>query len=501
MCGILGWQFVPGANLNYYQRAMLTYILADEMESRGRDSFGVAMWNPEITESPEPIVDKDLGAITVNGVDTLNDTMVCDAVLGHTRAATVGAVTRPNSHPFAIGDVLGVHNGSVHNYREMNEKYKRNFDVDSMHIFAHLNDGLDMSELSVYGTIVFARKSEDYRRFWYARTEHGNLEVAKFGTDVDNHSLVVFASTKWALKKIADKCKLEMKMYLIDPKKLYFIEGGVSYDAMTPIDLESRVEKKTSSQSATRSGLYGYNSDGNDDGPGYDARRIIALGELDEKDFSDLVYVSPVPAAIMNTDAMPRVFMGGGVRQVLCTDCNHYASMHISGFCAHPACTRTTVCKNRMPLCEACGDYLIDTIHKESITVPGKVWCGICSKMCDHRMSKKERKTLRKQAKNHKRTANDTVDAAFDNCRCCDHILLIAESRAIGMCYPCRRRYLRTTDRFRALPTICQAANCTSMLFTETDIFLKTCMSCRKTNGITDQQAIALAASGGDNGS
>lgn len=43
-------------------------------------------------------------------------------MLGHTRAATTGALTKTNAHPFHFGDIVGVHNGQMGAYNDPNEE-------------------------------------------------------------------------------------------------------------------------------------------------------------------------------------------------------------------------------------------------------------------------------------------------------------------------------------------------------------------------------------------
>ena len=42
-----------------------------------------------------------------------NDTI---SIIGHTRAATTGAVTTRNAHPFSYGSIIGAHNGIIDNW-------------------------------------------------------------------------------------------------------------------------------------------------------------------------------------------------------------------------------------------------------------------------------------------------------------------------------------------------------------------------------------------------
>src|SRR4029077_386684 len=179
MCGIYGWQIRPGHKLSTYESTILGLTLAEEMEDRGRDSFGGLFWpnpeaEPEMVTTPEVeeeaktkdkgvlIVRRGLGKATEKDPEFLQKFASTQIMFGHTRAATMGATTIKNTHPFVVGDVIGVHNGMVYNHYNLKKKYNRDYDVDSQHIFAHINAGLDLEELDGYGTALWTRQSEGY---------------------------------------------------------------------------------------------------------------------------------------------------------------------------------------------------------------------------------------------------------------------------------------------------------------------------------------------------
>lgn len=161
-------------------------------------------------------------------------------IVGHNRSATKGKIAPENAHPFAEGNIVLVHNGTIHNQDDLN----KNVEVDS-HAIAHaLNDHKAVEALGkidgAYAlvwyhredkTLNLARNAErplwlvEYEDFWVFASELGlilwlnrrenkkelrilevphdkilSLPLGRFGTPPDEITYEAYAGSNWVDK-------------------------------------------------------------------------------------------------------------------------------------------------------------------------------------------------------------------------------------------------------------------------------------------------------------
>lgn len=118
MCGIVGFITTETARLERDRsKFMRQSLIIDTL--RGDDSTGVfAVGHEQLYDDNSAYWYKQLGAghdfVESAGYwENLFDTKGYRAVVGHNRAATVGGVTTATAHPFQVGPITLVHNGTL----------------------------------------------------------------------------------------------------------------------------------------------------------------------------------------------------------------------------------------------------------------------------------------------------------------------------------------------------------------------------------------------------
>lgn len=420
MCGIYAWQMVEGEKLTTFEATTMANVLAQEMKKRGSDSFGGAVWGDKYGD-PEVVI-RETGPVTEHGVRLFRSIVepeACTQLLAHTRAATVGAVTAQNCHPFEIGDVLGVHNGGVYNHVYMNHKYKRDFNVDSQHIFGHINDGLNLEELDVYGAIVYGRFSEAFHTLYMGRSKQGSLEVGriyrkrKHDKDGQKHFMVVIASTTTAIREACERLEFDYTPVHLSHELLYTVVGGEVYEPSGPLPLISKpavqpVSRNRGGYSSDYPKIGGHcgawftNADdaATETGDDSDPEELLAAYRLANAEHNldakkkgtpqreGLHYADPFPGNIAAVRFMKRTNGVGKKVEVICSSsgCSDscWLSLHHWGGCLNPTCSKPSdeLCKIMAPICKDCGCYMVPEIHIERNVKLRLVWCTACQSFC-----------------------------------------------------------------------------------------------------------------------
>lgn len=235
MCGIFGF-----TSWNK-QTDRLFAILADEMESRGNTSWGASCGTSFI---------KRLGGITSTIDNSFRGWDDKYGLIFHTRAPSAGTGrAAEDAHPFVFSrelvltglpvndefyftkKIIGIHNGYVGSHNALKIKYpeRKEFSVDSMHLFKHILDDLPLSEINGSGAIAwFETVCKEYlddtkpgeyvsSRLFLARFDSDALHIGKLDTGE-----MIFSSTKFAIEKAARLNDVNIVEYLtIKPRVRY----------------------------------------------------------------------------------------------------------------------------------------------------------------------------------------------------------------------------------------------------------------------------------------
>jgi hypothetical protein len=226
MCGIFGF-----TKVNQRTRAMAPF-LALAMEQRGQQSWGYAFLTHDNALHSNKFPDNIFHDWMKKGRPPRNSR----AIIYHTRAASMGAITRANAHPFTMktlggGTIVGIHNGVVTNHAELNNENDTKYTVDSQQIWHHLSKGLDTKNIKGWGsTCCFIQDKADHDKSYmcFLRFNHDCLNVYRLPDDDG----FVFCSEAGPIKESArlvyGKDHTKLTKIRIDTEKFY----GVSYDPL-----------------------------------------------------------------------------------------------------------------------------------------------------------------------------------------------------------------------------------------------------------------------------
>lgn len=230
MCGILG-----SPNITPTVRRMLPH-LALSMENRGGDAWGA---------SDGRAIIKHVGTISRSWWSEHELIDSWDAGIFHTRGASVGDKDKiENAHPFRCEGpdglvVIGIHNGGLSNWSELNTKYSRHCSVDSEHLWLHRAAGLPWTDIRGHANVAWwelkpvSDGGAAQREMYIAKVDAQSLSLMR----VEDGGLV-FASTESALREAAYiSGSYANTVYSLKSNHIYHL----STDG-TPFELPERLE-------------------------------------------------------------------------------------------------------------------------------------------------------------------------------------------------------------------------------------------------------------------
>lgn len=227
MCGLFGY----ASNENVKNMSGAFLVMALENQSRGRDSWGI--YNGKELIKSVGTIERQWHKIPMRNRGVM---------LGHVRASTVGATTQPNCHPFEFkgkNHVVGAHNGHISNWQELNKKYERTLEVDSMQIFAHIAEDRPMDELEGSGAITFVKNGGLY----FSRFNGGSLSIAQLLNDDKKPIGLAWSSLGCDLIKALDGAGIKYENYKVEEGRIYFWSNNALSVAKQRMTIQSYQRK------------------------------------------------------------------------------------------------------------------------------------------------------------------------------------------------------------------------------------------------------------------
>ena len=210
MCGIFGFAKTSGHQTENQLETLKSVLteLADESSIRGTDSTGMSIIQPDSRQTYKTLLDSST-LVTTGDWDELLDSINIDTTIaiGHVRLATHGVIKTRNAHPFTVGDVVGAHNGIIHNYNKVAKSLGKSVEVDSQVIFASLNrNKMKNAFEDIDGDFAITWIKESNRKIHLARESGRPMYVAYW----KKARILLWASTKDILDVSMTKAGLRL---------------------------------------------------------------------------------------------------------------------------------------------------------------------------------------------------------------------------------------------------------------------------------------------------
>lgn len=217
MCGIFGYVLSNPRTPPHAVRKDLIIALATLNTRRGHHSWGAYTHSGQAPRVAGTVW-RDLGPMSAACV--LGELALGSTVMAHCRHATTGAVTTKNAHPLMVGSVLGAHNGMVYNHEELTVRYQRRVEVDSAHLFHHIDEERDFEDVVGYGTVEYVRLNGDLREIHLCRMAHGQLAAYGLGSRGAPYG-VVWSSDEAHLRTALAYVKLQGFPHCLRESRVY----------------------------------------------------------------------------------------------------------------------------------------------------------------------------------------------------------------------------------------------------------------------------------------
>jgi len=198
MCGLVG---IAGALTQKDKEAFKRLLIVCSL--RGEDSAGYI----NVDYSNNVKVNKAVGSpfelFETRDWDRLN--LVGDkAIIGHTRKATVGGISKSTAHPFQEEHITGVHNGTLQNWHKLDGSDA--FKVDSNALFHSIAyEGVEETFGKIKGAWAATWWNSEENTLNFLRNDQRPLWWA---TDKDGKKLY-WASRYWMLQMLEQEMEIE----------------------------------------------------------------------------------------------------------------------------------------------------------------------------------------------------------------------------------------------------------------------------------------------------
>ena len=204
MCGLVG--FVGNVNVKV-QDAFKLMLFFDQL--RGVDSTGIATLTPDggLSMFKKAVTAADF--LEYGRTEDIIKSFKYNAIIGHNRAATKGAVNSANAHPFEVGNIVLAHNGTLRKQHLLPDS--KDFEVDSENIAHAINkDGIEATVKRLCGAFALSYYDGVDNTINLVRNVERPLFTAKVKGWGKTANGLVWASESWMIYVACMKAGLEV---------------------------------------------------------------------------------------------------------------------------------------------------------------------------------------------------------------------------------------------------------------------------------------------------